>query len=360
MMRVLMTADAVGGVWTYVLELARALVPHGLFTTLATMGPRPSTDQLASAADIPSLEIVESAYQLEWMHDPWDDVEMASGWLLDLEARVHPLIVHVNGYAHGALPWRAPVVVAGHSCILSWAEAVGQPLEPSRRDRYQAVAARGLRAADWVVAPSASMLDALQRHYGPLPRTAVVANGRDDRRFRAGPKQPLVFTAGRIWDRAKNIETMGLIAPDLSWPVVVAGDGDAGPGMTHLGRVSEPALASWLGRASIFALPARYEPFGLLPLEAALAGCALVLGDTPSLRQVWGAAADFVPPDDPESVRTAIERLIQSPETLAARARAARRRALAFHPARMANEYMAVYGSAAARTDIRRRTRCAL
>ncbi len=32
-------------------------------------------------------------------------------------------------------------------------------------------------------------------------------------------------------------------------------------------------------------LPARYEPFGLSVLEAALSGCALVLGDIPSLRE---------------------------------------------------------------------------
>src|SRR3954464_9968737 len=37
MARVLMTADAVGGVWTYALELARALIPAGLSTTIATM-----------------------------------------------------------------------------------------------------------------------------------------------------------------------------------------------------------------------------------------------------------------------------------------------------------------------------------
>jgi glycogen synthase len=359
MTRVLMTADAVGGVWTYALELARALVPHRLFTTLATMGPRPTADQLAVAGSIPGLELVESDYRLEWTDDPWDDIETAGCWLLDLEARVHPLIVHVNGYAHAAAAWQAPVVVVGHSCVLSWAEAVGQTLEPSWRERYHALVGRGLRAADWVVAPSASMLEALQRHYGPIPRTTVVANGRDHRLFRAAPKEPFVFTAGRLWDRAKNIETLGLIAPRLSWPIVVAGDGEFNAEMTHLGRISEGAIAAWLGRASIFALPARYEPFGLLPVEAALAGCALVLGDIPSLREVWGDAADFVVPDDPEGVRVAIERLIDSPEGLAARAQAARRRALELTPARMAQHYVAVYGSAAGRTDLQPRTRCA-
>src|ERR671936_823141 len=109
MRRILMTADAVGGVWTYALELARALRQHGIQTTLATMGPRPSRDQLDAAAEIPELEVITSDFELEWMDDPWRDVEAAGDWLLSLEARVEPAIVHLNGYAHGALRWRNPV-----------------------------------------------------------------------------------------------------------------------------------------------------------------------------------------------------------------------------------------------------------
>ena len=63
-----------------------------------------------------------------------------------------------------------------------------------------------------------------------------------------------------------------------------------------LGRLSAGELADWYARAAIYALPARYEPFGLSALEAALSGCALVLGDIPSLREIWGDAALFVPP----------------------------------------------------------------
>ena len=58
------------------------------------------------------------------------------------------------------------------------------------------------------------------------------------------------------------------------------------------------ALARKMAEASIYALPARYEPFGLSALEAALSGCALVLGDIPSLREIWGPAAIYVPADD--------------------------------------------------------------
>ena len=70
---------------------------------------------------------------------------------------------------------------------------------------------------------------------------------------------------------------------------------------TTLGLLSWKST-TWMARAAIYALPARYEPFGLTALEAGLSGCALVLGDIPSLREVWGETACFVPPDDRDAV----------------------------------------------------------
>ena len=92
MPRILMTTDAVGGVWTYALELARALAPHDLAVTLATMGPPPSADQVDAARAIPELRLETSAFRLEWMSDAWADVDAAGEWLLDLEADIRPVV----------------------------------------------------------------------------------------------------------------------------------------------------------------------------------------------------------------------------------------------------------------------------
>jgi glycosyltransferase involved in cell wall biosynthesis len=353
-----MTSDVVGGVWNYSLELARGLAHHGIATTIAVMGPGPSVADVKAAADIAGVEIVAGDYRLEWMETPWADLAAAGRWLLDLERRVQPDVVHINGYAHAALSWRAPVVAVGHSCLISWSVATGTRLDPKQLDPYMHVARRGLHAADWVVTPTAAMLDALQRHYGRLPRASVIANARDASRFSPRTKEPFVFSGGRVWDAAKNIGTLCAIAPRLSWPVVVAGDG-ACDGVVHAGRLAEGDLADHLGRASIFALPARYEPFGLLALEAALSGCALVVGDIPSLREVWGSAVDFVPPDDPDALRNAIERLIAWPVRRLERAATARARAMLFSPARMAAAYLDVYRQVLAVNDATRAVRCA-
>ena len=83
-LRVLMTADTVGGVWTYSLELARALAAQGARVVLATLGEAPDDAQRRDAAEVPGLRLVHGAWRLEWMEDPWADVEASGRWLLKL------------------------------------------------------------------------------------------------------------------------------------------------------------------------------------------------------------------------------------------------------------------------------------
>jgi len=349
-MRLLVTTDTVGGVWTYALELARALAPHGVKTVAAAMGEPLTPGQHAEAEAVPGLEVHAAPYKLEWMHEPWEDIRRAGKWLLDLERQVAPDVIHLNGYAHGSLPWQAPVLVVAHSCVCSWWDAVKGEPAPPEWDRYRDEVTRGLHAADLVLAPTAAMLAELQKHYGALKLTRVVPNGRDASQFRPGVKEPFLLTAGRLWDEAKNVSILAAVAPRLPWRVYVAGSerhpdgGEARyPNVESLGRLSPDVLADWLGRASIYALPARYEPFGLSALEAGFAKCALVLGDLPSLREVWGEAAVFVPPGDAGALEEALQSLIADPERRESLAARARTRAFEFTPERMAAGYLTAY-----------------
>jgi glycosyltransferase involved in cell wall biosynthesis len=358
-MRLLMTADTVGGVWTYALELAAALAPHGVEIALATMGAPLTPEQRREVSGHENVELFESTYRLEWMEEPWEDLERAGEWLLGVAARFGPDLVQLNGYHHAVLTWGVPVVVVAHSCVLTWWRAVkGEPAPPAW-ERYRAGVARGLAAADQVVVPTAALLAALREHYGPLAGARVVPNAREAARFRALRKESYILGAGRIWDEAKNLALLAEVAPSLSWPVYLAGavehpGGSAGGGtrggeVHYLGRLAGAELARWFGRAALFALPARYEPFGLSALEAGLAGCALVLGDIPSLREVWGDAAYFVAPGDAQGLRRALEGLSQDLAARSELAVRARRRALEYVPARQAAEYLVVYGAARAR-----------
>jgi glycogen synthase len=349
--RVLMTADAVGGVWRYSLELARGLTGYGTEVVLAIMGPPASPEQLGEAAAIDGVVIVEGSFDLEWMPGADEDVARAGAWLMELEAAYSPDLVHLNGYAHAALPWQAPVVVVAHSCVLSWWQAVHGEDAPPEWDGYRQRTAAGLRAADLVIVPTRAFLRTIETLYGPGLRARVIWNGRDGTNVEAIEKQPVILAAGRIWDEAKNIRALASVAKDLRWPVCVAGPGapersecrTAARNVRWLGPLAPAAMNLWYAQASIFVAPSRYEPFGLAALEAALAGCALVLGDVPTLRELWTGAAIFVPPYDPEQLRQALDSLIEDDQRRAALGGLAKDRAATFSAARMTAAYRNAY-----------------
>jgi glycogen synthase len=351
--RLLMTADTVGGVWTYALELARALALYGTEVILATMGASLSDEQRAESKRVPNLQVLQSTYKLEWMEDPWPDVTMAGDWLLSLEDRFRPDIIHLNGYSHGVLPWSTPVMVVAHSCVLSWWRAVKKEEAPLSWQVYREKVTAGLQAADLVAAPSRAMLSELEHIYGRLPNSRVIYNGRLLARSTGAPKEAFILTAGRLWDEAKNVAMLAEIAPQLPWPVFFAGEdrhpdnkeSALHPQVNLLGRLSLREMEALFCKASIYALPARYEPFGLSALEAALAGCALVLGDIPSLREIWGNGAIFVPPEDRQAWEQTLKRLISDRELVSELAVNACRKAVEYSSEKMGCEYWETYKS---------------
>ena len=354
--RVLLTADTAGGVWTYAMELATALEREGHAVALATLGAEPSPAQRQDA-ELRGLPLRSFRCRLPWMPDPWADVATAGRWLVSLAHEVNADVVHLNEPVFAALQWPAPTLAVAHSCVLSWWEAVlGEPA-PATWDRYRAAMRDGLEAADVVVAPSRTMLASVRRHYG-IRHGQAIPNGRDPGALRPEAKDGLVLTATRLWDAAKNVGTLDRAAGGLPWPVYAAGDpvspdGRAEPfaNICLLGHLDRRRLTTWMSRAAIFALPAKYEPFGLSVLEAALAGCALVLGDIPSLREHWDGVAIFVPPEDAALLRLAITSLIEDPQLRHTLAMRARRRALGFSARRMALGYIGAYDAALTRRE---------
>lgn len=345
--RILMTADAVGGVWEYALELARGLAENAEIL-LATMGPPPSPDQIAELATIPRVSLRTGDFALEWMESPWEDVDRAGRWLAELERTFSPDVVHLNGYAHAAVDFEAPIVVVAHSCVTTWWRAVHGGDPPPAWHHYRQRVERGLRSADRVVAPSAAMLDALRGAYRFATASTVIPNGVQARAFAPAEKEPLVAAAGRLWDEAKNVRRLVEAAPESPWPIAIAGEGggeSSDGNVRFLGRVPRTAVASLLGRASTFVHPPLYEPFGLAPLEAALSGCALVLADIPSLRETWTGRAMFVDPRDSRAIGAALRTLATNPSLRAELAQQARVHGAGFTARRMASRYLDLYRS---------------
>ncbi len=346
---VLMTADAVGGVWSYAVGLCRSL-PETRFV-LATMGPRPPQAQRDAIRDLQNVTLVESDYPLEWMAGGAVDSTESRDWLIDLIRRYEVDAIHVNGYAHARLGVGCPVVVVAHSDVLSWWEAVHKSAAPPEWAGYRKQVMAGLAAAARIIAPTAAVLDDLERHYVSLAnRAAVIPNGIEPTALSTLDKRPVVLAAGRLWDAAKNLTVLDAAAPGLAWPVEIAGDVEHPDGgvasfvnVELLGRLTPAEMARRLASAQIFVAPARYEPFGLAVLEAAAAGCALVLGDIPSLRENWGGAALFVDPENSAELCAAINALIANSKERTRLAAMARDRAGRFTLHRMAQAYAALY-----------------
>jgi glycosyltransferase involved in cell wall biosynthesis len=345
-----MTADAIGGVWNYCLDLTASLASFEVDVVLAAMGSRPSAKQKAATADISNLTLLESDYKLEWMDSPWADVNAAGDWLLSLARTFEPDLIHLNGFAHASLSWNVPTMVVAHSCVRSWWAAVKGRSAPSSFNEYTERVSRGLHQASLVVAPSHAMLAAIDKEYSLIGPTKVIPNGCVRLYRRPSKKKEFILTAGRLWDEAKNVRLIEGIASNLSWLVYAAGESRSPSGglqqlkhIHYLGSLSDEQLAAILATAPIYASPALYEPFGLTVLEAALSGCALVLSDIPSFRENWTDAAILIPPGDAPAWQDVLQEFIDNEKFRGELAQRALERAEKLQPEKVGERYFKAY-----------------
>ena len=349
--RILMTADAVGGVWTYAMNLCSHIVRDGTEIALAVMGPRPTANQRAEASRIEGLTLLESDFELEWMPSVTGKrLAEAGQWLQSIEQSFKPDIVHLNGYAHADLPWRVPVLVTAHSCVASWWRSLHDEMPPQEWDAYRSRVAAGLDAADAIVAPTNWMLSQLQVIYGVLFRKTYVIHNFCPEVDAGGPKRDIICGGGRIWDPAKNFAVLDAAAPSVRWPISVFGETEGPEGSSyrpsHLcltGVQPRSAVSETLSSTSIFAHPSFYEPFGLCVLEAAWHRCALVLADIPSLQELWEDAALFAAPRDATAWANCFNILIENPSLRAEYGKRAARQATRYSEQTSVVQYRQLY-----------------
>ncbi len=348
--RILMTTDAVGGVWTYSTTLARALCARDYAVTLVTLGPLPKAEQLASLADIEGLDVEVTGLALEWMDPEGEDMVQAGEELRHIAARLTPDIVHLNGFREVLYQFDAPTIVVAHSCVGSWWQACrcGEPME-AKWQPYLRHVADALNAADVWVAATHAYAAWLQDFYKPQRQADVIWNGVPPIQP-GGAKDNFILAAGRLWDEAKNVGALADVAPELPWPVRVAGATQAENGdsiwfanVEQLGALPRHRLLTEMRRAGIFVSPALYEPFGLGVLEAAASGCAMVLADIPTFRELWEGAALFAEPRDTKALTHAVRTHCEHPSLRAELQRAARTRAARYSLDATVERYCSLY-----------------
>lgn len=352
--RILMTTDAVGGVWVYAAALARALCAAGHQVLLSVMGPGPRPDQLRSLAGVAGLKVQVTDLQLEWSDPEGADFNHAGDVLLDIAEAFRPDLIHLNGFREAQLDWPAPVLVVAHSCVQTWWRACrGSAPDEPRWEIYAENVAAGLSAAERWVAPTAAFRREIASTYHPLCDGVVIRNGLTVEGAAAPGKQPIVLGAGRLWDEAKNLKALAAIAAELPWLVHIAGPAEAPDQSTRwdqqvsavkpLGVLSQHELLEEMASASVFVAPALYEPFGLTVLEAAACGCALVLSDIPSLRELWDGAALFIDTRDRAALRKAVQSVCGHDGMRTCLQAAARARAERYSLRAMASGYRQLY-----------------
>src|SRR5262245_53309672 len=404
-MRVMLVADAVGGVWDHALSLAGGLVRHaGACVLLVAVGPPPDAARLAAAAAVPGLEYRVLDGRLEWMEGGRDWLAAWRRAVAAHAAEWKAEVVHVNQLGLAAvgreprlatLPHRPPVVLGVHSDVATWWLWVkdggrGPCTLPDYLSWQRDLAGEALRQADVVVCPSAFLARELVACHrltrppvvihnavaeAPVPPSDAGAAPPGSPGSLASPTSPtspgtpgearereLAVVAGRVWDEAKNLAVVAeaLRRSREPWRGDVAGEvvepGRTGapappeaPGLRYLGFLDKGRLARLYQRASVCLAPSSYEPFGLAPAEAALAGCAVVANDLPSSREVWGDAAWYFRRNDPRDLAAVLDRLYGDGAALARLALAGRRRvARRYTQRRMVARYLRSYGAAGA------------
>ncbi|QDV34215.1 glycosyltransferase [Tautonia plasticadhaerens] len=228
-------------------------------------------------------------------------------------ARAVPVVLSpICWFEPSALWGLAPSRVKGARDLGAWALRRAVPRLPGWRREL-------LGIADAVLPNSESEGEQLVRLFKlDRRKIRVVPNGVEPDVAEADPalfRQRVgaggfVLYAGRIEPR-KNV--LGLVrgAKRGNLPLVVIGDpvpgcesyasrckAEGGAGVTWVPRMDadDPALASAFRAARVFALPSWFETPGLAALEAALAGCAVVITPFGSTREYFGDRAFYARP----------------------------------------------------------------
>lgn len=355
---VLMTVDAVGGVWRYAMDLARGLQRFEVNTVFAGLGPSPSSDQEQEAIAIGPLVWLDAP--LDWTAGNEDELDIIPHLLRQLIDCYSIDLLHLNLPSQAAgLDIDLPVVAVSHSCVVTWFQSVRGVDVPDPWRWQFSRNRRGFDRADIVVAPSHSHAHALRTCYGPISHLKVVHNS-SELPARSTPKENFALAVGRWWDDGKNGAVLDEAARLSRSKIFMAGAVD-GPSGQHfsikhavqLGELHHHQVVAVMAQAGIVVSPSLYEPFGLAALEGARAGAALVLADIPTYRELWDGAALFADPHDAAGFADAIDLLAQDERLRKEKGVSAQDRSQTYSLDHQCRSLLNVYASAMQHADMR-------
>src|SRR5699024_2927300 len=318
--KILMTADTLGGVWNYCLELCKALENYPIEIHLISFGNLVSKSQFEETKSLRNLKLYSFDFNLEWMKNP--DIKLIKEKIYELYSKIKPDLIHFNNYVENEILNKIPKITVFHSCVQTWWKAVKKEKAPQEWNTYFELVENSLKNSDKVVFPSKAMFEEAKNIYSLLENAVVIPNAREVNLPENIKKEKIILCSGRIWDEAKNLKILGTIAKQLPWPVYIAGD-HINPNhnkeislenVVFLGKLNTEEIIKWFCKAEIYVNPGFYEPFGLAVLEAAQANCALLLSEIKSLQEIWEDAALYFNPENKNQLKNQLLSLIENTE----------------------------------------------
>jgi glycogen(starch) synthase len=359
-----------GGLGTHVAGLAPALVRAGIEVHLITPHPSAkevSAETLAATQDLEVTKEGVVVHRVPLVVATGDVYDQARSFNQAMMARSRALladdgcfeIIHAHDwlvvFAAQALKhqYRLPLVATIHATERGRARD-----ETLRTDLQRRIdgAERWLAHEAWrVITCSRHMAGEVQGCFHiPSEKVDVVPNGispyRNGRRTQltqsdyrppyAVADRQVVFSVGRLVYE-KGLHLLIEAAPHVisEFPdtrFIIAGRGPQGPHLAqqvenlgiadnvHLpGFISDEERDYFYHTANCAVFPSLYEPFGIVALEAMMAGCPVVVSEIGGLREVvrHDKTGITVYPDDAQSVAWGILSIMRNPARAAARAR---------------------------------------
>lgn len=278
-----------------------------------------------------------------------------------LQARFAPDIVHETYYApRRTAPAGARVVLTVYDMIHEKFASMFPATDRVASDKAAAVA----RADHILCISENTRADLIAIHPAAAGKSSVTLLGFDPSppvavKSRPSPPRPYLLFVGQ---RGGYKNFAGLLeayamSPALrgGFDLVAAGGGAFSEselaairahGLAEKVRqvgVDDAALHRCYAEAAMFVYPSLYEGFGIPPLEAMAAGVPVVAMNVSSVPEVCGGAAAYAAPDDPESLRLAIESVALSASESARLVAAGKARLTHFSWSRCVEETAAVY-----------------
>lgn len=217
--------------------------------------------------------------------------------------------------------------------------------------RYPHRMQRLLASADSVITPSKY----LQKYFSEIyPEIQWLPNGLDLAHYRVGERsnQPRLVWLRAFHEiyhpqlavevlailRAAGIDcTLTMIGPDkddgtYQACVEFAKQNGILDKIQFTGPVEKKTVPSWLNKGEIFLNTTCYESFGVSVLEAAACGLPIVTTNVGELPYLWEDEVDalLVPPDDPQAMAAAVQRILTEPGLAEKLSRNARKKAEGF------------------------------